>query len=87
MSSQIESYYRGNLLRLPYITNGFSLYINYLEVFISAQLMDSVRVAMVVCCAAQHATLHSTAQHPCALQLNATQVQYIPSIVLATLGA
>ena len=34
----------------------------------------SVRVSMAVCCAAQHATLHSTAQHPCALQHNATQV-------------
>ena len=41
---------------------------------------------MAVCCAVQHATLHSTAQHPCALQHNASQVQHIPSIVLATLG-
>ena len=32
----------------------------------------SVRVAMAVCCAVQHATPHSTAQHPCALQHNAT---------------
>ena len=31
-------------------------------------------VAMAVCCIVQHATLHSTAQHPCALQHNATQV-------------
>ena len=34
----------------------------------------SVRVAMAVFCAAQHATPHSTAQHPCALQYNALQV-------------
>ena len=34
----------------------------------------SVRVAMAVCCAEQHATPHSTAQHPCALQHNASQV-------------
>ena len=41
---------------------------------------------MAVCCAAQHATPQSTAQHPYALQYNATQVKHIPSIVLATLG-
>ena len=45
-----------------------------------------VRVAMAVCCAAQHATPHSTAQHPCALQQSASQVYHIPSIVLAALG-
>ena len=49
-------------------------------------MQGSVRVAMAVCCAAQHATPYSTAQHPCALQHNATQVQYIPSVVLAALG-
>ena len=32
----------------------------------------AVRVAMAVCCLAQHATPRSTAQHPCALQHNAT---------------
>ena len=41
---------------------------------------------MAVCCAAQHETPHSTAQNPCALQNNATQVQNIPRIVLAELG-
>ena len=41
---------------------------------------------MAVCYAAHHATLHSTAQHPCALQYNATQILHIPSIVLAALG-
>ena len=45
-----------------------------------------VRVAMAVCCAMQHATPHSTAQYPCALQHNASQVQHIPSVVLAALG-
>ena len=34
----------------------------------------AVRVAMAVFCVAQHATPHSTAQHPCALQHNASQV-------------
>ena len=34
----------------------------------------AVRVAMAVCCAGQHATPHSTAQHPCALQHNTSQV-------------
>ena len=33
-----------------------------------------IRVAMAMCGAAQHATPQSTAQHPCALQHNATQV-------------
>ena len=33
-----------------------------------------VRVAMIVCCAAQHAPQHSTVQHPCPLQYNTTQV-------------
>ena len=37
-------------------------------------LANAVRVAMAVCCAVQHATPHSTAQHPCTLQHNATQV-------------
>ena len=49
-------------------------------------VQGSVRVAMAVCCAAQHATLHSTAQHPCALQHNATQEQYIPSVLLTAVG-
>ena len=31
-----------------------------------------LRAALAVCCAVQHAILHSTAQHPCALQYNAT---------------
>ena len=33
-----------------------------------------IRVAMDVCCAAQHATPLSTAQHPYVLQYNASQV-------------
>ena len=37
-------------------------------------VINIVRVAMAVYCAMQHATLHSTAQHPCALQYNTTQV-------------
>ena len=45
-----------------------------------------VGVAMAMCCAAQHAMLHSTVQHPCALQHNASQVLHIPSVVLAALG-
>ena len=35
---------------------------------------DTIRTIMAVCCAVQHATPRSTAQHPCALQNNATQV-------------
>ena len=34
----------------------------------------SVRVAMAMCCAEQHAIPQSTAQHPCALEHNASQV-------------
>ena len=41
---------------------------------VTSLVWGSVRVAMAVCCAVQHATPHSTAQHPCALQHNATQV-------------
>ena len=33
-----------------------------------------VKVELAICCTAQHATPHSTAQYPCALQLNASQV-------------
>ena len=46
-----------------------------------------VRVALAMQRLAQHAILHSTAQHPCALQHNATTgIIHIPSIVLAALG-
>ena len=49
--------------------------------------MASVRVVVAMQCLAQHATLHSTAQHPCALQHNATTgIIHIPNIVLAALG-
>ena len=48
---------------------------------------EDVRVALAVQCLAQHAILHSTAQHPCALQHNATtSIIHLPSIVLAALG-
>ena len=47
----------------------------------------SVRVALAVQRLAQHAVLHSTAQHPFALQYNATTgITHIPSIVLTALG-
>ena len=47
----------------------------------------SVRVAVVVQRLVQHATLHSTAQHPCALQHNdTTGITHIPSVVLAKRG-
>ena len=46
-----------------------------------------VRVEMAVQRLAQHATLHSTSQHPCALQHNATTgTTYIPSVVTVAIG-
>ena len=42
---------------------------------------------MALQCVAQHATLHSTAQHICALQPNATTgITHIPSLVPAAIG-
>ena len=46
----------------------------------------SVRVAMVVCCAAQHATPHSTAQLPRALKHNASQVYIYLALCWQHLG-
>ena len=47
----------------------------------------SVRVAIAVRCTAQHATPHSTAQHTCALQHNATTgIIHISSVVPTAIG-
>ena len=47
----------------------------------------TLRVAVAVQRLTQHSTPHSTAQHPCALQHNATiGITHIPSIVLSALG-
>ena len=54
---------------------------------VSSLVWGSIRVAVAVYHIAQHATLHSIAQHLCALQHNATKViTYISSIVLTTFG-
>ena len=47
-------------------------------------MWGSVKVAIAVCYAAQHATPYSTAQNPCSMQHNATQVYHIPSVVLVS---
>ena len=58
----------------------------YVDWCAASLVWGSVRVALAVYHIAQHATLHSTAQHPCALQHNATTgITHIPSIVLAAL--
>ena len=59
-----------SLPRLPFVAVG------HLAIIFSCKngKRHCVRVSMVVCCAVQHATPHSTAKHPCALQYNASQV-------------
>ena len=53
---------------------------------VTSLVRGSVRVALAVQRPAQHATLRSIVQHPCALQYNATTgIIYIPSVVLAAL--
>ena len=48
---------------------------------------NNVRVALAVQHLAQHATSRYIAQHPCALQHNATTgITYTSSVVLAALG-
>ena len=53
---------------------------------VTSLVRGSVRVTLAVHCLAQHAKLHSTVQHPWALQHNATTgITHIPSILLAAL--
>ena len=54
---------------------------------VTSLVQGSIRFAMAVWCVAQQATLHSTAQHTCVLQNNATTgIIHIPNIVLAAIG-
>ena len=58
----------------------------FIQYFIAVNI-SNIRVVLAVKHLAQHAILYSTAQHPGALQHNATTgIKHIPSLVLAALG-